>query len=198
MHVMTSYHQTVCNQDSSLVSLLPLRKEFELFFLDSQSPRSFCTQVCLHSMFLLLQFCFTVAGTQVQSHGVCRMDFATPWTWKDSCLSSSTMRHLTPPGNPDTILESLFASPQNIKSMPCKDHPETQTGPFTGDIWLSQCLGLSHFCDCKNQKVMPLLQYALPWPYTHNALVKLPVLFEHICIFTSMLFTNTRDTLLER
>lgn len=179
MHLMTSYHQT--DESGFIISLWTSSKErvSELFFSDSQSPRSFCTQIACS-----LHFCFSDSASVLQVARTRAMACAR-WILPHPGLGRihvwaavQCQRHLTPPGRPDPTWESLCACPQNIKPMSLKG------------------LQLSHFCDFK--RLWLSLQYALPWAYIHNALVKLSVLFEYICIFTSMWFTNTRDALLEK
>lgn len=169
-----------------------------LFTLVSQSPRRFCTQVCLHSTFLLLWY---VPLLQVPRTPQCQADFATGL----GRIRMSELQH-----NARDVSHHLASLTSHVRaSLPVPKtynscHPKTTLKlkqiPLQVIYDLAKGLGLSHFCDHKNQRLWLLLQHALPWAYIHslNAPVKASVLFEHICIFISMWFTNTIDTLLER
>lgn len=76
MHLMTSCHQTVCNQDSSLVSVPPQRKEFpccSFWFLSLQGDSVHRYASTPHFCFSDMYPCCKYPG----HHSVCQADFAT-------------------------------------------------------------------------------------------------------------------------
>lgn len=153
---MTSCHQTFCYQDSSLVSVPSQRKEFpscSLWIFSLQGAP-------VHRYACTLHFCFSDSASLLKQVArttamVCaRWILLSPGLGRIQKVWAAAQCHRCPWQVWHHVREPLCLSPKHKIHVTQRPPWKSNRIPLQVIHNLAKGLGLSHFYDCKNQKVM--------------------------------------------